>query len=157
MQFFAFLVFFRLSLAFLNISTFPPDFAKCEQVCLFFHPIRFFLKPDFTSSIVPQNISAICQKFCTFFPHYYLFFRIFLSEYCSLVVKVSFVLFFWKFCVSFEVNFMFEFPPFPNIMYVYVVHALRACQCKSKADLCPYTYIYKQLLKHFHGNTVIFY
>ena len=93
-QFFAFLVFLRLSPAILNISTFPPDFAKCEQVYLFFQPVRFFLKPDFTSSIVPRNISAICQKFCTFFPHYYLFFTIFLSEYCSLVVKFSFVLFF---------------------------------------------------------------
>ena len=34
-----------------------------------------------------------------------------------------------------------EFPPFPNIMYIYVVHALRACHCKSKADLCLYSYI----------------
>ena len=60
--------------------------------------------------------------------------------------------FFGKFRVGFEVNFMFEFvlyistwlkefPPFPNIMYVYVVHALRACHCKSKTDLCLYIYI----------------
>ena len=33
-----------------------------------------------------------------------------------------------------------EFPPFPNIMYAYVVHALRACHYKSKTDL--YLYIY---------------
>ena len=80
----------------------PPDFAKCEQVCLFFQSDSF-LKPDFTSSIVPQNISAICEKFCTFFPLYYLFFRIFSSEYCSLVVKVSFVLcFFGSFVLSFR-------------------------------------------------------
>ena len=53
--------------------------------------------------------------------------------------------FFWTFCVGFKVNlrlnllyistWLKEFPPFPNIMYVYVVHALRACHCKSKADL----------------------
>ena len=34
-----------------------------------------------------------------------------------------------------------EFPPFPNIKYVYVVHALLACHCKSKTDLCLYIYI----------------
>ena len=59
--------------------------------------------------------------------------------------------FFCKFCVGFKVNFTFEFviyidmvgefPPFPNIMYVYVLHALRACHCKSKTDLCLYIYI----------------
>ena len=31
--------------------------------------------------------------------------------------------------------------PLPNIMYVYVVHALRAFHYKSKADLCLYIYI----------------
>ena len=47
MQFFAFLVFLRLSPAFLNISTFPPDFAKGEQICLFFQPIRFVPQTGF--------------------------------------------------------------------------------------------------------------
>ena len=41
-QFFAFFVFSRLLSAYLKISTLPPpDFAKCDQVCLFFQPIRF--------------------------------------------------------------------------------------------------------------------
>ena len=35
------------------------------------------------------------------------------------------------------------------------MHALRACHCKSKADLFLYSYI-NSLLHHFHGNTVFF-
>ena len=92
----AFLVFLRLLSAFSKISTLPPDFAKCDQVCLLFLPIRFLPQTGFhISSIVPPNISAICQKFCTVFSLYFLFFRIFLCDYCSLVVKVCFVLFFF--------------------------------------------------------------
>ena len=153
MQCFAFLVFLCLLPDLLKISALPPRILQsATKFVYFFIQSDSFLKPDFTSSIVPRNI---CQTFCTFFPLCYnLFFRIFLSEYCSLVVKVSFVLFFWKFCVGFDVNFMFEFVnviyistwsktllPLPNIMYVCVVHALRVCHCKSKADLCLYTYV----------------
>ena len=59
--------------------------------------------------------------------------------------------FFWTFCVGFKVNlrlnllyistWLKEFPPFPNTMNVYVVHALRACHCKRKANLRLYSYI----------------
>ena len=66
-------------------SQFSPGFCMVQASLFIFstNHADSFLKPDFTSSIVPRNISAICQKFCTFFPLYYLFFRIFLSEYCS--------------------------------------------------------------------------
>ena len=89
----------------LQLQLSPRILQSVTKFVYFINQSDSFLKSDFTSSIVPRNISAIWQKFCTFFPLYYLFFRIFLSEYCSLVVKVSFVLLFWKFCVGFEVKF----------------------------------------------------
>ena len=45
-------------------------------------------------------------------------------------------LFYLMFCVDFEVEFYD--PPFSNIMYIYVLHALRACHCRSKIDQCQY-------------------
>ena len=113
----------------------PPGFCKsATKFVYFFDQSDSLLKPDFTSSIVPRNISAVCQKFCTFFPLYF-FFRIFLSDYCSLVVKVSFVPFFWKLRVGFEVNFTFEFVIYTDMVErvsflpKYYVCIRRACTC----------------------------
>ena len=100
-----FVSFLLFSLSSLKFQLSPRTLQSVTKFVYFFNQSDSFLKLDFTSSIVPRNISAIWQKFCTFFPLYYLFFKIFLGEYCSLVVKVSFVLFFWKFCVGFEVKF----------------------------------------------------
>ena len=125
-----------------KISTLPRTLQSVTKFVYFFNQSDSFLKSDFTSSIVPRNISAIWQKFCTFFPLYYLFFRIFLSEYCSLVVKVSFVLFFWKFCVGFEVKFYVwicyiyrdgwkSFLP-SQILCIYICRACTACMSLQK-------------------------
>ena len=87
-----FVSFLLFSLSSLKFQLSPRTLQSVTKFVYFFNQSDSFLKSDFTSSIVPRNISAIWQKFCTFFPLYYLFFKIFLSEYCSLVVKVSFVL-----------------------------------------------------------------
>ena len=147
MHFSRFWYFYAFCQLFLKFQLSPRIFQSATKFVYFFDQSNSFLKPDFTSSIVPRNISAICQTFCTFFPLYYLFFRIFLSEYCSLVVKVSFILFFWTFCVGFEVNFLFEFVVHIDMVervsslpkYYICIH--RACHCKSKTDLCLYIYI----------------
>ena len=102
----------------------------------------------------PASFHEIFQQFVKRFAHFSRFIicfsEYFFSEYCSLAIKVSFVLFFWKFCVGFEVNFTFEFVIYIDTVervsslpkyYVCIVHSLRACHCKSKADLCLYSYI----------------
>ena len=141
MQFFAFLV-FQLSPRILqSVSKF----------------VYFFDQQIRSSNRIshPASSHEIFQQFSKSFAHFFrfiIFCRIFLSEYCSLIVKVSFVLFFWKFCVGFEVDFMFEFFIYIDMVegvfslpkyYVCIrhVHALCACHCKSKAGLCLYIYI----------------
>ena len=45
----------------------PRTLQSVTKFVYFFNQSDSFLKSDFTSSIVPRNISAIWQKFCTFF------------------------------------------------------------------------------------------
>ena len=112
-----------------------------SKFAYFFQPIRFIPQTGFHIQHSPMKYFGNLAKFCTFFPLYYLFFRICLSEYCSLVAKVSFVLFFWKFCVGFEVNFTFEFVVYINMVervsslpkyYVCVRRACTACMSLQK-------------------------
>ena len=136
MQCFAFLVFLRLWLDFLKISTLPSDFAKCDHVCIFFQPIRFIPQTGFQIEHGPtkyfNNLANVLHNSALLY-----------CEYCSLVVKVSFVLFFWKLCVGFEVNFMFEFVVYIDIVekvstlpkyYVCLRRACTACMSLQKQD-----------------------
>ena len=96
-----------------------------------------------TLSEVQQIVTAIDCCIIIFRNILLFAFRNIFSEYCSLVVKVSFVLFFWKFCVGFEVNFMFELVIYINMVekvsslpkyYVCIRHACTACMSLQKED-----------------------
>ena len=74
--------------------------------------------------------------------------------------------FFWKLCVGFEANFMFEFVIHIDMVervsslpkyYVCIRRACTACMSVQKQGRSLPIYLYKQLLEHYHGNTVIFY
>ena len=98
---------------------------------IFFNQSDSFLKPDFTSSMVrTKYFSNLANVLHTFFSA--LLFRIFLSEYCYSLGCQSFLcpIIFWKFCIGFEVNFMFDF-----VIYIDMVERVSSL---SKI-LCMYT------------------
>ena len=76
---------------------FSPGFWKVLPSLFIFQPIRFIPQTGFHIQHRPtkyfSNLAEL-RSFNYYLPLYYLFFWIFLSEYCSLVVKVSFVRFF---------------------------------------------------------------
>ena len=149
----------------------------------FFVQSDSFFKLYFSSSIDPQNISAIWQMFCTF-PLYCLFSRKFLNEtqYCSLGCQSSFVQCFGSFvlvlgntlCLNFVyIIYIYIYIYIYIFIYIYIYiyiyigiygwksflpsqilcMYMMGMHCKSFA----YIFIYKPLQQHFHGNTVIFY
>ena len=135
-----------------KISTLPPDFAKCYQVCLFFQPIRFVPQTGFHIQHRPtkyfSNLAKVLHIFSALLFVFQNIFKWILfigcqSFLCPIVLEV--LCWFWGKILRLNLLYIStrlkEFPPFPNIMYIYVVHALRACHCKSKADLCLYSYI----------------
>ena len=73
--------------AYIKTVNSPPESRKSKRVCLFFRPIRFVPQIGFRTPHLPRNISAIQQKFCKFFPLFYLFFGISLCEYCLSIVS----------------------------------------------------------------------
>ena len=66
------------------------------------------------------------------------------------LLKFPLSYFFWKFCIGFEVNSMFEFVIYIDMVervssllnyYVYIRRACTACMSLQKTDLCLYIYI----------------
>ena len=95
-----FFVFSRLLSAYLKISTLPPDFAKCEQVCLFFRPIRFVAQTGFHIQHRPTkyfgNLAKVLHIFSAFlvvFQNIYM--RILFNEFQRFLCAILFEILCW--------------------------------------------------------------
>ena len=134
---------FRLSGIFAPLARFPKNVHSLLGFCkvrpsLYIFSTNQIHSPNWISDRAWSD--KIFQQFSKCFAHIS---ALLYCEYCSLVVKVSFVLFFWKLCVGFEVNLMFEFVVYIDIVekvstlpkyYVCLRRACTACMSLQKQD-----------------------
>ena len=141
MQFFAFLVFLRLSPAFLTFQLFPRILESVSKFVFFStHQIRSSNRISH-----PASSHEIFQQFSKSFAHFFRFIICF-SEYFKVNIvnwlsKFPLSYFFLKFCVGFEVNFTFEFVIYIDTVervsslpkyYVCIRRACTACMSLQK-------------------------
>ena len=81
-QFFAFFLFSRLLSAYLKISTLLPDFAKCNQVCLFFSTDQI---RSSTRNSHPASSHEIFRQFSKSFAHFFRFLVFFQNIYMRIL------------------------------------------------------------------------